>query len=139
MESEPTIQPKFLTPSDLAGRQELALAQLVGFKEDPASACAFERRYLPIAVVAILLAGTAFYIFFTERMSAWIGVTLFMVGWLMGLGAVIHARFAMPVSHVSGQPMLRFRRSDGSPEETELIYVDPSSHTYFCRVTSGPS
>lgn len=128
----------FLSSADFAGLKELALAQLTGFEEDLASARAFERRYLPIAVLTVLLAGAAFYVFFTEKASVWGGVVLFMAGWLTGLGAVVHARFATPTSLVSGQPMLRFRRSDGSNEETEQIYVCPDSRTYFRRVTSGP-
>ncbi len=139
MESQPTGHPKLLSSSDFAGRQELALTQLTGFEEDPASARAFERRYFPIAVLTVLVAGAAFYVFFTELVSPWVGVVLFMVAWLTGLGAVVHARFATPTSLVSGRPMLRFRRSDGSNEETEQIYVCPESRTYFCRVTSGPS
>ncbi|MES2594531.1 MAG: hypothetical protein V4662_04305, partial [Verrucomicrobiota bacterium] len=84
MESQPTSSPEVLTSSDLAGRQELALKQLTGFEEDPASARAFERRYLSIAVLTALLAGAAFYVFFTEQLSAWVGVVLFMAGWLTG-------------------------------------------------------
>lgn len=57
----------------------------------------------------------------------------FVVGLVLLGGAATHAREAIPRSRRSGQPMLRFARSDGSNHTVEYIYVDHPTQTYFVR------
>ena len=131
--SSPTAAANFLEGDSLA------LSELMGYREDAASQLAFERRQLPFVVPGVLIAFGSFYLLFTDRISLAMGMLGFVVGWLICLASVVRAWRAIPTSQISGRPMLRFRRTDGSAENTEFIYVDPESRTYFCRVVSTSS
>ena len=118
---------------------EVSLSELQqrGYREDDESRRAFERRYrwiTPPAALAIL-AGACLL---TLHRSV-TGYLSFFGGLAVCPGAAFHGARATPSSRVSEHRMQRFRRSDSVGKQTEFIYVDDESRTYFVRLISRPS
>jgi len=118
---------------------ELSLSELQqrGYREDYESRRAFERRYRWVVIPGVLavVGGTA--LLSIQRSVT--GYFLFFGGLAACLGAAFHAARATPSNRISGRPMQRFRRRDSVGNETEYIYVDDASRTYFVRLISRPS
>ena len=120
--------------TDFTGLDELTLEQLAGFTEDSATARAFERRYLPVALtVTSLCFGSIYYMVFRGG-NMGLGCAAFFIGIAISIAAVLHARRVLPISQVSGRRMRRFHRGGGPSDRDEVIYVDLDSRTYFRRV-----
>lgn len=112
--------------------RSLSLDQLAGYTEDRKSAQAFARRFLPGSVLTLLLCASAVLSLLLDHWSPVIAV-LFIAGIAVGWITVIRARRAIPVSRISGTPMVRYLRADSSERHEEFIYVDEASRTYFIR------
>lgn len=145
--------PELHTSSDFSGLRSVATCQLKGFSEDLVTRRAFEWRYrwmmaslLPIVIASVWILGHRHGQFaaFVERLlpqPGWDLLSVVSLGVIFAslvllFGAAIHSINAVPVSRVSGHRMLRFERED-APTGSELIYIDPESRTYFCRVVQN--
>ena len=115
----------------------LSEIQQRGYREDRQSRGDFERRYRWATAPAIAVVLGAVYLFASGRLIP--GFILFVAGSAFCLGAAYHAARATPLSSFSGRPMQRYRRTDSPREQTEFIYVDDESRTYFVRLISRPA
>jgi hypothetical protein len=118
---------------------EISLSEIQqrGYREDGQAHRKFEQRYRWITgpAIATVLGGGS--LFASGHFIP--GSILVVAGLVFCIGAAYHAARSMPLSSITGRPMQRYRRTDSLREQTEFIYVDDESCTYFVRLISSPT